>query len=108
MRLGMANRHGCVAIQQQHCHGLADNIAASDHYRLRSCDFDFAALEHLHDARRSAWNEARSLRGKEPDVGGMKAVHVFRGINRQQNFLGIDLRGKRQLHQDAVNFIAPV
>jgi hypothetical protein len=38
----------------------------------------------------------------------MEAVNVFGGIDRQQNLLGIDVRGQRQLHQDAVNFIAAV
>ena len=38
----------------------------------------------------------------------MEAVHVFGGIDRQQNLLGIDVRGQRQLHQDAVDFVAAV
>ena len=38
----------------------------------------------------------------------MESVYVFSGIDRQQNFLRIDMRGQRQLHQDAVDFVAAV
>ena len=52
--------------------------------------------------------KTRSLRGQVADVHGVEAVHVFRGIDRQQNLLGVDVRGQGQLHQDAVDFVAAV
>ena len=38
----------------------------------------------------------------------MEPVDIFGRIHRHQDFLGIDLRGQRQLNEDAVNLIAPV
>ena len=38
----------------------------------------------------------------------MESVHVFRRIDCQQNFLRIHLPGQRQLHQDAIDFIAAI
>ena len=38
----------------------------------------------------------------------MEAVDIFLRRDRQQHLLGVDLRGQRQLHQDAVDLVAPV
>ena len=38
----------------------------------------------------------------------MESVYVFGRIDRQQDLLGVDVRGQRQLHQDAVDFVAAV
>ncbi len=42
------------------------------------------------------------------DVDGMKAVHVFRGDHRVENFLGVNLLGQRHLHQNSVHVVAIV
>ena len=38
----------------------------------------------------------------------MEAVNVLLRRNRQQHFLRVHLRRQRQLHQDAVDLVAPV
>ena len=45
---------------------------------------------------------------RKPTLTGMEAVHVLGRVHRHQDFLGINLRRQRKLHQDAVNFVAPV
>ena len=45
---------------------------------------------------------------RKPTLTGMEAVHVFGRIDSHQDFLGVHLRRQRQLHQDAVDFVAPV
>ena len=104
----MTDGDGGVLIQQQHGYRLADNVAASDDHGFLSGNRNRAALQNLHDSGRGAWDEAWTLRGKVAHVHGMEAVNVFGGIDRQQNFLGIDVRWQRQLHQDAVDFVAAV
>ena len=34
--LRMADGHGGISVQQQHCHGLADDVAAADDHGFRS------------------------------------------------------------------------
>ena len=50
----------------------------------------------------------RPLGGKKSHVHGMKAVHIFRRIDRHQHFLRIDLLGQGQLDQDSVDLVAAV
>jgi hypothetical protein len=38
----------------------------------------------------------------------MKAVHIFGGVDREENFFGIDVRRERKLDEDAVDFVARI
>src|SRR5208282_459701 len=107
-RLRVADGDGGVLIQQQHGDRLAHNVAASDYHGFLPGDRNLAALQNLHDAGRRAGHQSWTLRRKVAHVHGMESVYVFGGIDRQQNLLGIDVRGQRQLNQDAVDFVAAV
>ena len=37
------------------------------------------------------------------DIHGVKAVHIFGGIDGFEDALGVDLRGQRKLNEDAVD-----
>ena len=55
-----------------------------------------------------ARHQSGTLGGEIADVHGMKSVHIFFRDDRQQDLLGVHLRRQRQLHQDAVDLVAPV
>src|SRR5579872_5336819 len=105
---GMANGHGGVGVEQQHGYGLADDIAAANDDGFLSADRNVAALQNFHASGGRAGHQARALRGKVADVHGMEAVHVFGGIDGEENFLGVHVRGQRQLNQNSVNIVADV
>src|SRR5208337_5558708 len=73
-----------------------------------SGDGDVAALQNFEDPGGCAGHEAGPLCGEESDVDGMESVDVLGWVDRQQHFLGVDLHGQRQLHQDPVDIVAPV
>ena len=106
--LRMADGDGGIGVQQQHGSGLADDVAASDDHGVLPSDGDVATLQNLDDPGGRARHQAGALGRKEADVHGMEAVNIFRGIDRQQDFLRIHLRRQGQLHQDAVNLAAAV
>src|SRR5581483_5960289 len=106
--LRVANRNRRVAVDQEHGGWFADNVAAPHHDSFLSRDWDIAAFQNFDDAGRSTGNKTGPLRREETNVNGVKAVHVFRGVDSHQHFLGIDLRGKRKLYQDAVNLVTGI
>ena len=51
---GMADRDRGVAVQQQHCHRLADDVAAADDDRLAALDLDTASFDQLFEGHLSS------------------------------------------------------
>jgi len=56
----------------------------------------------------ASWYKSGTLRRKITHIHRMKSVHIFFRGDRQQDFLGIHMRGQRKLYQDSVNFISAV
>ncbi len=78
-------------MEQQHGDGLAHNVAAADDDGVLAGDGNFAALENLDDAGGRAGRERRTAGEQAARVHGMKAVHVFRGIDGIEQAFGVDL-----------------
>ena len=104
----MADRDRGIAVEQQHRDGLANDVAAPDHHRFGAGDGNPAAFQNFDDADGRTRHQAGTLGREIADVHGMKSVHVLLRRHREQHLLGVHLGRQRQLHQDAVDLIAPV
>ncbi len=92
-----------VFLQQHQRHGLADDVAAANHHGMLAAQIVADAVQHLHAAIRRAGPEARLAHHQGAGAGDVETVHVFCRCNRFNDFLRINVRGQRQLHQDAVD-----
>src|SRR6266851_1975294 len=107
-RFGMADRDGGVGVHQEQGHGFADDVAAAKDHGVGAFDLDFVAAQNLHAAGGSAGDQAGAPADQAAEVDGMKTVHVLGGIDGFQDALGIDLRGKRKLDENAVNVVVAI
>ena len=107
-RFGMADGDGGVGVHEQKCHGLADNIAAAENNCICTFDGNAAAAQNLHAARRRAGDEAGTSADEAAQADRVKAVHIFRGIDGFEDALGVHLRRKRKLDQDAVHAVVAI
>src|SRR5216683_3216697 len=107
-RFGMADRDGGVGVHEEKGHGFADDVAAAEDHGIGAFDLDFVALQNFHAAGGSAGDQAGASADEAAEIDGMETVHVFGGINGFQNALGIDLRGKRKLDEDAVDVVVAI
>src|SRR5882724_2694718 len=105
---GMANGHGGVGVHEEKRHGLADDIAAAEDHRVGAFDLDFITAQNFHTAGGSAGDQAGTSADEATEIDGVEAVHVLGGIDGFEDALGIDLRGKRELNQDAVNVVVAI
>jgi len=55
-----------------------------------------------------AGDQAGTSADEAAEIDGMEAVHVFGGIDGFQDALGINLRGERELNQNAVNVVVAI
>ena len=74
-----------VGVQQEQCHGLADDVRPSHDHCTTALDLDAFAIEQFHDPRRGARNElGSSLLETTDEVEGDRAVEaisaVWRGV----------------------------
>src|ERR1700731_1519675 len=107
-RFGMANRDGGVGVHEEEGHGLADDVAAAEHHGIGAFDFDFVTAKNFHAAGRSAGDQAGASADEAAEIDGMKTVHVFGGIDGFEDALGIHLRGKRKLDENAVDVVVAI
>src|SRR6266851_5722224 len=107
-RFGMADGDGGVGVHEEKGHGFADDVAAAEDNGVGAFDLDFVALQNFHAAGGSAGDQAGAPADEAAEIDGMETVHVFGGINGFQNALGIDLRGKRKLDEDAVDVVVAI
>src|SRR5260370_1354390 len=107
-RFGMADGDGGVGVHEEKGHGFADDVAAAKDHGVGAFDFDVVAAQNFHAACGSAGDQAGAPADEAAEVDGMKTVHVLGGIDGFQNALGIDLRGKRKLDEDAVYVVVAI
>jgi hypothetical protein len=107
-RLRVANRDRRVLMQQQHRRGLAHDIAAAHDDGVRAGHGNPAALEDLDDAGRGARGERRTASLQSAGIDGMKSIHILGRVDGVEQSLGVDLGGKRQLNENAVDVVAVV
>ena len=102
-RLGVADRHGAVLLEQQHSHRLAHDVAAAQHHTPFAPDGDGVFPQHLHDAGGGAGQEHRISDHQAAHVIGVEAVHVLIPGDGVQHRLLVQMPGQRKLAQDAVH-----
>src|ERR1700733_8153932 len=107
-RFRMADGDGGVRVHEEKRHGLADDIAAAEDGGVRALDWNFAAAENFHHAERGAGDEIGASGDEAADVEGMEAVDIFGRIDRFEDFLCVNLRGERELDEDAIDFVATI
>ena len=90
----MADGDGGVLVEQQQGHRLADDIAAAHHHGAFPGDGYPVPLQQFQNARRGAGARSGQRGHQVAHIAGMEAVHVFAGDDRQQDALGIHLRGR--------------
>src|SRR6266852_3932042 len=107
-RFGMADRDGGVGVHEEKGHGFADDVAAAEDHGIGAFDLDFVAAKNFHAPCGSASNKAGTSADEAAEIDGMEAVHVFGGIDSFENVLGVDLRGKRKLDENAVDVVGAI
>ena len=106
--LGVAYGDRCILVEQQHGGRLAHKVAAAHHHGVPAGDGDSAALQYLNHSRGRAGRERRTSGLQAPRIDGMQSVHILARSNGVQHSLGIDMRGKGQLDENAVDLVAGV
>jgi len=104
----MADRDGGVGVHEEKGHGFADDVAAAEDDGVGAFDLDIVAAQNFHAAGGSAGDQAGTSADEAAEVDGMETVHVFGGIDGFQNALGIDLRRKRKLDENAVHVVVAI
>ena len=100
-----------VAMQQQHGHRLAHDLAAPDDHGSRSGDGNAAAPEHLDHSGRRAGSKQRAALHEAADIDRMKAVDVLgrvEGIEHPLRRATSHRARQRRLDQDSVVHVAGI
>ena len=95
-------------MHEEKSHGLADNVAAAENDGVSSLDGDVVATQNFHAAGGRAGDQAGASADEAAEIEGMEAVHVLGRIDGFKNALGIDLRGKRKLDENAVDIVVAI
>src|ERR1700722_3680778 len=104
----MTHGHGGIGVDEQHGRRLAYDVTAPDNDGFLAGNGYLASFQDFDNSGRRARNEAGALRGKVADIDRMKAGDILGWIDGQEDSFRIDLPGQRQLHQDAVDFVASI
>ncbi len=100
----MGNGHRGVAVQHQHGHRLAHDVAASQHDHPLALELDPGGLHQRHAAQRGGGDKEGGTLGAQPTgVDGVDPVHVLGGGDAQDQHVQIHLGGDRLQHHDAVD-----
>lgn len=106
--LGMADGDGGVGVHEKESHGLADDITAAEDDGVGAGEGNLIAVENLHAAGGSAGDEAGTSADEAAEIHGMETVNIFGGIDGFEYALGVDLFGKRELNEDAVDAVVAI
>src|SRR6185312_15075862 len=105
---GVTDCDGGILVQEKHRDWLADNIAAANDDCMLAADGEVAALENFDDACRRAGGESGAAGLEFAGIHGMESIHIFGWRDGVEEKLGVDLLGKRELNQDAVDVVSIV
>ena len=106
--LGVANGNSCVPVEQQHCHGLAHDVASADNHAVLAVDLHAGAVNEFHDTRRCAGEEVVVADHDLAHVYGVECVHIFQRGNGLDDQLFIEVIRQRHLYQNAVYLVVLV
>ena len=100
----MRDGDGRVLGQQQLRQRLADDVGAADHHRLEARRAKAAPSSpgSMQPSGVQGTSAGRPV-GKPAGIDRVEAVDVLGRIDRGDDLLRVDVRGQRQLHQDAVH-----
>ena len=102
----MTDGHRGIGLKEQACHRFADNIGSSDDDGIQAREILAEALfdqEHASGRRTRHKGTLEATCREHADVLKMKAIDIFPGKYRLGYLLFVDMRGKRQLYEDAVH-----
>jgi hypothetical protein len=99
----MADGRGRAGEQQLERHRPADDVGGADHHRVPAAHRDVVARQQAHHARGRAGAQQGDALGEPADVVGMEAVDVLGRVDGLDDPACVELRGERQLDQDAVD-----
>mmetsp|Transcript_73608 Transcript_73608/g.193102 ORF Transcript_73608/g.193102 Transcript_73608/m.193102 type:complete len:797 (-) Transcript_73608:17-2407(-) len=103
--LRVAHRHRAVALLQHQRHRSADRARAAEDHGLLPRQRHAGLQQDLDDGgrRQRRGERVAATAAEEPPVARMEALHVLLGTDGAQHLLLVEVRGQRQLHQDAVH-----
>ena len=95
----------CVSsfLQQQCCHGFADDVAATNHNGVSPGRGNAADRQQPHDSSRSAWQESRSSLQHQSDIFRVKGIDILQWRHSIKNGDGIQMFGQGQLDKNSVD-----
>src|SRR5262249_12145811 len=102
---GMRNGHCRIFSQEQLRHRLANNVCTADDDRLQASKRFMHGFCEKNAAQWRAWNKRRQANREPACVHRVKTVHVLSRIDSRNDFLRVDLPRKRQLDQNAADFL---
>src|SRR5690606_18509723 len=101
--LGVAQGDRCTLGKHEQGHGLAHDIARTNHNGLCPPQVDTLGLEHLHDAVGSTRLEQGSACHQQAGVADMESVDVFFGRDCFDDLGGVQMLRQRKLDQNTVH-----
>ena len=119
VRLAVDDGNGGIAMHEEHGHGQTDEVGPADYYGVLALELDAAAVQQFDATLGSAGNvegngsEVGPLDLGAADVGAgaaqrggverMETIDVLLGVDAVEDFILINVLGKRQLNQNAMN-----
>jgi hypothetical protein len=107
-RLGVADGDGGVGVHEEQSHGFTDDVTAAEDDSVGALDGNFGAAKNFHASRGSASDEAGAPTDEAAEIDGMETVDVLGGVDGFKNAFGVDLLGKRELDEDAVDIVVAI
>ena len=107
-RAGVADRHGCVCLEQQMRNGLAHDVRPPHDDGTRSLGLDPVLGEHPHDPERRGGHEPGTAEIQAARVHRMEPVDVLGRIDRLDRLRLVDVCRERQLYEETVDGVVGV
>src|SRR5207237_8177278 len=104
----MTDGNGGVGVDEQLRHWPADDLTAADDASARAHDLYAFTHEQFVDACGRTRDEGWPTRREQAYVERVEAVHILARRDRFKHAPFVNLRGQRQLHEDAINRCARV
>ena len=95
--MGMAYSHRAVCVKQEHCHGLADDIASADDHAFFSVNGDSLVFEHFHNSGGCAWEKIVAANHDFAYIYRMERINILVRRYHVENPLFIKVLRERQL-----------